>query len=49
MIYCLKATKSTNDIDLKALLSPKIYDKIRKSFNLEEANSLLVMADLGAE
>jgi hypothetical protein len=44
--YCLKAIKQAGDIDLKLLLEEKIFSKIKKCYNLDGLNSLLILVHL---
>jgi hypothetical protein len=43
MPYCLKAVKKTNEIDLKSILEPKFYEKIKLVSNIEAHNALLIL------
>jgi len=46
MAYCLKATKQTSDITLQTLVEPKYYERIRKIYNLDFNNALLILVIL---
>lgn len=46
MAYCLKATKQTSDITLQTLVEPKYYERIRKIYNLDFNNALLILVTL---
>jgi hypothetical protein len=46
MAYCLKAIKQTNDIDLKTLLEMRFFDRIKKCFNVDTHNSLIILVHL---
>lgn len=46
MAYCLKAIKQTNDIDLKFILQSKFFERIKKLYNLDTNNSLLILVHL---
>lgn len=48
MVYCLKATKQTNDIDLKTVLEEKYYEKIKRTYNVD-LNALLIMVQLNSQ
>jgi hypothetical protein len=43
MPYCLRAVKLTSDIDLKQILHVKHYEQIKKTYNLDNLNSLLIL------
>jgi hypothetical protein len=46
MAYCLKATKQTSDITLQLLLEAKHYERIKKIYNLDFNNALLILVTL---
>lgn len=46
MVYCLKAVKLTNEIDLKAITGEKFFDKLKKVYSLDGQNALLIILDL---
>jgi hypothetical protein len=46
MAYCLKAIKQTSDIDLKTLLEDKFFERVKKCYNIDVHNSLLILVNL---
>ena len=46
MAYCLKATKQTSDITLQLLLETKYFERIKRIYNLEVNNALLILVSL---
>jgi len=46
MAYCLKAINEIKDIDLKTILQEKFFERIKKSYNIDVHNSLLILINL---
>jgi hypothetical protein len=46
MAFCLKAIKQTSDITLQLMLEAKYYDRIKKTYNLDYHNALLILVSL---
>ena len=47
--YCLKAIKQINDIDLKSILDEHLYIRIKKIYNVDTNNALLILVECDSD